>query len=488
MPKEELKETNQMNFNANFNSKRTTDGNPLATEVENYCSKLIVQLYIQMYTATSVPSYTPSISQPFPTSVPRYFAHGNYSPAYPRFDYMVRPTEQPPPGFSYPNYGHEYSRSPGISTYPTARSYPYPYGQPEGMYGYDPRTAMGNYYTPPRTNNWLSPSYEHSKQYYATQPSTLRSVPRYQPLDYRVSPMEYRPRATTASYSPFLENFKQNLTYARNINIEELKGHMLELSRDQFGSRHLQQRIQENTPEEKEIIYKELESHINELMTDAFGNYVVQMLIQYGLPNQRDELIILIITTTSKLAFDMYGCRCLQKALTVGTLDQRIEIVSRLKDNMAECMENQHASHVLQKCIECIDPAHVSLLLDYVKSNAELLSCSIYEYRIVMKIVEKVNVSYADAIIYEIVKSAINLSKHQYGNYVVQTVLNYGQPQHKEKIVRQLKDHILDLSSQKYSSNVIEMCFRCADEKSQELLIHAILGKEGINNNIVSDP
>jgi len=456
--KEEWQESNQINFN----SKSRTERYSFATEGENY-----TQLY--------PPASVPSVSKSFSSSAPPYFAHGNY--VYPRSDYMMRPIEQPSSELPYRNYGQEYSRPPGISTYSTTRLYSYPYNQPDTMYGYDPRSTMENYYVPTRNNNWSLPSYEQGEQYYAGQPSTLHNVSQYQPVDYRVH--EYRPRATIAPYNAFLENFKQKLTYAKKISIEELKGHVVELSKDQFGSRYFQQRIQENSPEEKEIIYKELKPKLNELMTDAFGNYVVQIFIQYGLPNQRNELITTIIKNTMKLAFNMYGCRCIQKALSMGTLDQRIAIVNEIKDNITACIESQHANHVIQKCIECLEIGKILFLLDYVKSNVRRMSCHMYGYRIILKIVEKVNAPEANVIIEEIAKSTVELSQNQYGNYVVQHVLDYGKSHHKEKIVIQLKDQILNLSKQKFSSNVIEKCFHSTDEKSRELLIHSMLGKEG---------
>eukprot|EP00826_Nyctotherus_ovalis_P012512 TRINITY_DN13316_c0_g1_i10.p1 TRINITY_DN13316_c0_g1~~TRINITY_DN13316_c0_g1_i10.p1 ORF type:complete len:519 (-),score=117.05 TRINITY_DN13316_c0_g1_i10:167-1723(-) len=436
------------------------------------------------------PQYAP-LRRPFAppaSSIPSYLPQGNYQPVYPGSEYLSQTAEQPRAEFSYPNYGREFAKPPGIGTYPMsaapANTYAYPYAQADSMYGYVPRAPRApKYYMPPRPGDWSLPSYKQSDQYYSG-PSSLRAMnaPRYQPVDYRNQAAEYRPRAVSAPYNAFLENFKQKLTYAKKMDIEELRGHMLELAKDQFGSRHLQQRIQENVPEEKEIIYKELKPYVSELMIDAFGNYVIQMLIQYGLPKQRDELIAAIIKNAKHLAFDMCGCRCMQKALSVGNREQSVVIVKELKDNVAECVENQHANHVLQKCIECLNGEEIGFLLEYARENVMKMSCHIYGCRIMQKVVEKLEVPETEVIIGEIIKQVAELSQNQYGNYVVQHVLQYGKPQHKEKVILHLKDQLLYLSRQKFSSNVIEKCFQFVDEKLRDQLLLVMLGREGDPN------
>ena len=165
---------------------------------------------------------------------------------------------------------------------------------------------------PPRNSTWTNmPPYDPVNQYYPNVPPGLQTMNMsHYPMGYRPPNSDYRPRGGSAPYNVFLEEFKQKLTYAKKIDIEELKGHMLELAKDQFGSRHLQKRIQESVLTEREIIYFELKDSLGALMTDAFGNYVVQMFIQYSQEEARNELIEHVIKRTGLLSLDMYGCRC----------------------------------------------------------------------------------------------------------------------------------------------------------------------------------
>eukprot|EP00826_Nyctotherus_ovalis_P016219 TRINITY_DN1467_c0_g1_i10.p1 TRINITY_DN1467_c0_g1~~TRINITY_DN1467_c0_g1_i10.p1 ORF type:complete len:488 (-),score=104.26 TRINITY_DN1467_c0_g1_i10:1373-2836(-) len=381
----------------------------------------------------------------------------------------------------YPQYG-----PPGIGNFPrapAASAYRYNYPQPEPVYRYQSqvqRPARNNYYAPPRNSEWRSYQYEGGSQYYSNVPPGLHgmNVPRYSHANYSVTGPDYRPRAASAPYNAFLENFKQKLTYAKKIDIEELKGHMLELAKDQFGSRHLQQRIQGGMESERKAIYGELRDSLNGLMTDAFGNYVVQMFIQYTKGPDCSEIIEEVIRNAKRLAFDMYGCRCVQKALEIGNTEQRSAIISVIRECVAMCVESQNANHVLQKCIECLDAGQISFLLEYAKSNVVKMSCHMYGCRIMQRIVEKSTIPDAEGIIDEIIKRAVELSQDQFGNYVVQHVLEHGKAVHKDRVIKELREQLVILSKQKFSSNVIEKCFQFAEAKSRDLLLVVMLGKD----------
>lgn len=160
----------------------------------------------------------------------------------------------------------------------------------------------------------------------------------------------------TAVRNEFLEEFKQKLTYGKVIELDQLKGHIVELSKDQFGSRYLQHKIQESTAAEKQMIFDEIKEPCVPLMSDLFGNYVIQVLMDHGTSDQRTAVIEKIQGQVKKLSFDMYGCRCVQKAIEVGTIDQKLKLLEEVKYCIADCVDNQNANHVLQKCIEKIPP------------------------------------------------------------------------------------------------------------------------------------
>lgn len=188
---------------------------------------------------------------------------------------------------------------------------------------------------------------------------------------------EYKPRGTTPTAAvprnEFLEEFKQKLTYGKKIDLSELKGHIMELAKDQFGSRHLQQKIHESTQAEKQAIFDEIKDCAVALMSDVFGNYVIQILISEGAPEHRAALIEKIKGKVKDLSLDMYGCRCVQKAIETGTSEQKTALLDEIKPYVGECVDSQNANHVLQKCIEAVPVEQIAFILEYAKNNVWII-------------------------------------------------------------------------------------------------------------------
>ncbi len=268
-------------------------------------------------------------------------------------------------GYPPPQYGQQ-------PQFPNAYPEYAPYPRPRGYPGYQASAVE---------SDW---GYESAGRYYqnAVPPGLYRPMPQsdiygrpvrpgYAP-QYPVRP-EYRPRPGMLPTGPprneFLESFKQKLTYGKKIDLLELKGHMVELAKDQFGSRHLQQKIHESSVLEKQMIFNEVKDSALPLMSDVFGNYVIQILISEGSPEQRAELISRLKGQVKRLSLDMYGCRCVQKAIEVGTTEQKTALLDEIRPFVAECVDSQNANHVLQKCIETVPSEQIAFLLQYAKDN-----------------------------------------------------------------------------------------------------------------------
>ena len=118
---------------------------------------------------------------------------------------------------------------------------------------------------------------------------------------------------------------------------------------DQHGSRFIQQKLEEASPEDREKIFPEILANAIALTTDVFGNYVIQKVCQstiviFFLENtvicfEKSEILIFTMhrsqffefATESQLSqladklnghilnlsFQMYGCRVVQKVSLV---------------------------------------------------------------------------------------------------------------------------------------------------------------------------
>jgi len=296
-------------------------------------------------------------------------------------------------------------------TYPYAPPPKYPqysvrntqYEEPLHYYSAPRATYQPTQYVPPKTSSWNPNEMQYDPYYRPPPPGLPRPQSTYYPSEenpntypgmglYPGAP-EFYPRGINPSLRPakrneFIEDFKQKLTYSKKIEIEDIKGHIIELAKDQFGSRYLQTKVQKCPPEEAQAVFDEIKSQAVELMSDVFGNYVVQVLMQKGTEEQLKILIEMIKGKVKDLSLDMYGCRCVQKAIELGSLDIKIALVAEIKPWITNFIESQNANHVLQICIERVPPQHIDFLLEYFKTHYLNMCKHPFGCRVMQRIIE----------------------------------------------------------------------------------------------------
>uniref|UniRef100_A0ACD5XMY0 Uncharacterized protein n=1 Tax=Avena sativa TaxID=4498 RepID=A0ACD5XMY0_AVESA len=258
------------------------------------------------------------------------------------------------------------------------------------------------------------------------------------------------------------------------VELSDIKGHIVEYSCDQNGSRFIQQKLANCTTEEKALVLAEILPHAPSLMTDVFGNYVIQKLFEHGDTEQRRDLAKMLTGHVLLLSLQMYGCRVFQKALEAVELDQKIALIRELDEHVLRCVRDQNGNHVIQKCIECVPMKHISFIVSAFQGQVATLSMHPYGCRVIQRILEHCS-DYSEGIIDEILQSACILAQDQYGNYVTQHILEKGETHERSQIISKLAGQVVSMSQNKYASNVIEKCFQHGDVAERDLLIKEIL-------------
>ena len=92
-------------------------------------------------------------------------------------------------------------------------------------------------------------------------------------------------------------------------DVKDVFGHVVEFSGDQHGSRFLQQKLENCSPEDKQLLFDEILPNAYQLMTDVFGNYVVQKMFELGDQRQKAGLAKKMEGHVLDLSLQMYGCR-----------------------------------------------------------------------------------------------------------------------------------------------------------------------------------
>ncbi|XP_004144136.3 pumilio homolog 12 isoform X2 [Cucumis sativus] len=280
---------------------------------------------------------------------------------------------------------------------------------------------------------------------------------------------------SSAMYS---ESPSLKLVPERFNSVDEVRGRIFLMAKDQHGCRFLQRKFMEGTDEDIEKIFKEIIDRVVELMMDAFGNYLVQKLLEVCNDNQRMQILRRITQNHGELVMiscDMHGTRAIQKVIeTLKTQEQVHMIVSALKSGIVTLMKNINGNHVAQHCLDYLMPSCRELLFDAARNSCVDLAVDRHGCCVLQKCLSCSDSTDRDNLINEITQNALIISQDQYGNYVVQFILKLNLRWATEAILKQLEGNYGDLSMQKYSSNVVEKCLQFAGGQITKIVLELI--------------
>ncbi|EGV64729.1 mRNA binding protein puf3 [Yamadazyma tenuis] len=287
--------------------------------------------------------------------------------------------------------------------------------------------------------------------------------------------------------SPLLEEVRSNAK-GKEYFLKDIYGHAVEFTKDQHGSRFIQQKLPHSSEEEKEVIFNEIRVISYELMTDVFGNYVIQKYFEHGSMTQKKILLESMLGHIYELSLQMYGCRVVQRALEALELDGQIKIITELKNHILICAKDQNGNHVIQKSIERIPFENVRFILEALESQVYHLSTHPYGCRVIQRLLEHSDVADQDKILAELNRFIFYLIQDQYGNYVMQHILERGNMVDREAILKVVLGSVVNFSKHKFASNVIEKCIKFGTFEQRKKILHEVLlGNEDLSIEDVED-
>ncbi|PAN37210.1 hypothetical protein PAHAL_7G068600 [Panicum hallii] len=293
---------------------------------------------------------------------------------------------------------------------------------------------------------------------------------------------------TLANYLdvPSLDNADRN--GADSVDLVDVLGHVKEVSMDQYGSRFIQQKLENASPDEREKIFPEILSNAIALTTDVFGNYVIQKFFEFATESQLIQLADQLEGHILQLSLQMYGCRVVQKVLEVVDMDRKINIVHELKNSVLKCIGDQNGNHVIQKCIECVPEDRIPFVIEPILSQILVLCTHQYGCRVIQRVLEHCHdPATQSAIMNEIVQQTFHLTDDKFGNYVVQHVLDHGKPEERSSIIQKLSGQVVILSKQKFASNVIEKCLANGTPEERDSFIGEIISSGQTFQELMKD-
>uniref|UniRef100_A0A3Q0KTV0 Putative pumilio n=1 Tax=Schistosoma mansoni TaxID=6183 RepID=A0A3Q0KTV0_SCHMA len=281
--------------------------------------------------------------------------------------------------------------------------------------------------------------------------------------------------------SRLLEEFRNSRLPC--LTLHDLMNHIVEFAQDQYGSRFIQQKLEQASVVDKTSVFREILPHAYNLMIDVFGNYVIQKFFELGTPEQKQILAQRIRGQVLSLSLQMYGCRVIQKAVESVPLEMQISIVKELDGCVIKCVKDQNGNHVVQKCVENVPPEHLQFIVDAFKDHVYSISTHSYGCRVIQRILEHCTPEQTTPILSELHQHTDALVKDQYGNYVIQHVLEHGKTEDKSRIVEHIKGRVAKLSVHKFASNVVEKAVANASRVERQSLINEILEETVLTEN-----
>ncbi|ANZ73462.1 BA75_00465T0 [Komagataella pastoris] len=288
--------------------------------------------------------------------------------------------------------------------------------------------------------------------------------------------------STTPIY-PKKSHEKELVTRLNSTPFEVLTDEIVSLSKDQYGCRFLQRKLDENSTLYFPIIFGQICAHASELMVDPFGNYLVQKLLNYCTNHEKDLLLEQSAPELFSVALNQHGTRALQKIIDcLGTNHQFSIVRDSLKNHVVELIQDLNGNHVVQKCINKFSHKDFQFIIDAICLHIVRISTHKHGCCVLQKCLNKCNQQQLVQLGDEIIANAIVLMKDQFGNYVVQYLLSMNNLPINEKLVYQILPSISMLSVQKFSSNVMEKCLKNAPNRSsQNAMLEEILRPQNLN-------
>ncbi|KAG4398009.1 hypothetical protein GLYMA_10G260000v4 [Glycine max] len=294
-------------------------------------------------------------------------------------------------------------------------------------------------------------------------------LPRMEALNLS-NPYGFNDYDTDLMYEAALHHIRVNgaADYATlpHHNLETHSGHSVSVAKDPRGSRLLQKKINEGTPQEICKILKELKYHLHELINHPFGHFVIQKLFQSSNISvaQKNALVYLIIVDLQKLknvCMDDQGNRVIQQILANVKEPSMIHKIAVIMRSISlALMKNFNGGYVIQQCLKLFPPVCQNIILDVVAKNCVDIAKDKCGCCSIQKCIEYDELPAFMQLVNKLIFNAVDLAEDSYGNYVMQFLVKRKKMEVNSMLISRLRYRYIRLSKNKYASNVVEELLR----------------------------
>ncbi|WWD18014.1 hypothetical protein CI109_102461 [Kwoniella shandongensis] len=265
------------------------------------------------------------------------------------------------------------------------------------------------------------------------------------------------------------------------VRIEDLKGELLNLCKDQHGCRYLQKKLEDGDPKHRDMIFNETFGHFPELMTDPFGNYLCQKLLEYSTEEQRSTIIDSVANDLVGISLNMHGTRAVQKMVDFLAQPRQAKqirtLILALSMNVVALIKDLNGNHVIQKCLNKLIPEDNQFIYNAIAANLIEVATHRHGCCVLQRSIDHASPAQRMQLVTEIIFNSLYLVQDPFGNYVIQYILDLNDARFSEPLIRTFIGNVCSLSVQKFSSNVVEKCIRVADPEVRKVLVGEVLNR-----------
>ncbi|XP_011069769.1 pumilio homolog 12-like [Sesamum indicum] len=268
--------------------------------------------------------------------------------------------------------------------------------------------------------------------------------------------------------------------WQQQFTLENMRGRIVTLAKDQVWSGMLNLKLEEGVSEEEiEMVLPEVMEFLGDLMRNQFGSHFVQKLFVACNENQRTRIIMALTKFPFKLisiCLNSYGARAIQKLLEKLITPQQISLVVwALSPGAIALATDPNGQHVIQYCVKQFPGEYNKHLFNEIANNCFKIATNKSGCCVLQSCVENSLGEVREQLINEIIENAVGLAQDPYGNYVVQHLLGMRIQEVTTDLLKQFKGCFAPLSCNKYASNVVEKFLLESGENNSETIIMELL-------------
>ncbi|XP_062098028.1 putative pumilio homolog 7, chloroplastic [Humulus lupulus] len=251
-------------------------------------------------------------------------------------------------------------------------------------------------------------------------------------------------------------------------SLDELRGYIHYIAKDQYGCRTLQMLFDQGTSKDVQIIFDGIIDHVVELSMNPFGNYLVQKLLDVCCKEQKLQIVLVMTQEPGQLvevSLNTHGSRVVQKFIETSEDRDLIHLImSALEPGFLQLVKNLNGNHVVQRCLQCLSNEDNSLIFHAAAKYCIDIATHQHGCCVLQWCISYSTGKHQDKLVTEITNNALFLAQDPYGNYVIQFIIELRLPSATAKLASQFKGNYEYLSMQKFSSHVVEKCLKHVEE------------------------